>query len=209
MQAVFARLGQLDPDIAILLIFIGLVYGLFGWRIVRYLAFADACFIALILTLGLLEMEGRSTYYLPTFPLATVLLIGLPWLAWRFSRWAVGIMSGAVGFLIIQMLLTDSQTPLFARLAIGVVGASLAMALKVTLTRETAIVVTGLHGGWLCVAALSILAVSPDSFAGQFFNTLYHTNAMLIPLLAISLSAILIAVQWADMERDLNPFYVA
>lgn len=207
MQAVFTRLGQLDPDVAVILVFAGLVYGLFGWRIVRYLAFTDALVIAIILALAIFETDTRLSYLLPAFPVATVLLIGLPWLAWRFSRWAVAIMCGVAGFLIVQIVLMQYETPLAIRLALGFLGAGMVMAMKMTLTRETAIIVTGLHGGWLFMAALAIMAVQTDSLPGRLFNSLYYTHALLVPIVATCLSGILIAVQWADMERDMNPLY--
>ena len=116
MQAVFARLGQLDPDIAVLLVIAGLIYGLFGWRIVRYLAFTDALVMGIILALGVFEYDKRAAYLLPAFPVATVLVIGLPWLAWRFARWSVAIMCGVAGFLVVQIVLMQYETPLAVRL---------------------------------------------------------------------------------------------
>lgn len=207
MQAILSRLGQLDPDFAVLLVFVGLIYGLFGWRVVRYLAFADAFIVALVVAFALPESAGKTLFPFPTLPISVILLIGVPWLAWRYSRFSIALMCGVVGFLIVQILLLSYDAPLIARVCIGAIGAAFAMAMRMTLNKETAIVVTGLHGGWLCMAALAVLASYPESFLGRMFNTLYHMNALLIPLVAACLSAILIAVQWADMERDTDPIY--
>ncbi len=207
MQEVLTRLGQLDPEVGIFLLFAGMVYGLFGWRIIRYLAFADAVAIAVILAAALREADPNSIRYIPVTPAALVLLVGLPCLAWRFPRWAVGIMCGATGFLIVQIVLMQYELPLLARLGLGGLGSAVTMALRMTLSRETAIVVTGLHGGWLCVGALAVMAVYPGSFSGRLFSFLYNTHALLLPAVATCLSGIFLAIQWADLERDLEPVY--
>ena len=206
MQMVLHRLAELGPSGAILLIMTGLVYGLAGWRILRYLVLADAIVVALLLGSSLRENQPYSIHATTLAGLAAVLLaIGLPYLAWRFPRWAAIAMGGLAGFLISQVLVIHMVLPLSVHLLLGAIGAGLVMAMHATLFRQTAVFVTGLHGGWLCLAALTALLSRPNVFGSPLIG-MFRENLLLFPLVAFILSAILVALQWADMERCTDPF---
>lgn len=200
MQSTQIWLQELNPNVAFSLMMLGLVYGLFGWRLVRYLAVLDAGLLGLLLVLTLRGSgsggETPSTYW----PALALLLLGLPWVAWRFPRWSVVAMGGLVGFLLTQFLLQDETVPMIARLGLGAIGSGLVMAFHVTLFRETSIFVTGLHGGVFFVAALAASANVMGSSASRFLYG-FNGGQIIIPLLALVFSAMLILFQWADSEQ--------
>lgn len=205
MQSLVARLVELGPDGAVLLALAGLVCGLFGWRIVRYLAIADAVLVAVFV--GVLTRTDADEAALAGLPLARfslVILLGLPWLAWRFPRWAVGIMGGTVTCLVVLALSTEFDLPLSVCLLLGFLAGGLTLALHLTLHRQTAVVVTGLQGGWLCTAAMIAASSDPRSFGWLLFAAI-HEDLCLFPLLAMVFSAMLIALQLTDLEQSANP----
>jgi hypothetical protein len=202
MQQVITRLGELGPTGAIVLVVAGLVYGLFGWRIIKYLAIADAALAALLIGTMLQDLEQDSAMVgLPSWSSTFVLLIALPWLAWRFPRYAVAAMAGAVGFLLVQVPLIDSDVPTSACVLLGSVGCGLAMAMHLTLFHKTAVFVTGLQGGWFCIAAIVAGASDPRSFGALLCNAIQSYD-FVFPLMAMVLSVMLISLQLADMEEN-------
>jgi hypothetical protein len=48
MQSLTGQLASLDEGASVLLVIIGLVYGLFGWRLIRWLVVVDALALAAI-----------------------------------------------------------------------------------------------------------------------------------------------------------------
>jgi hypothetical protein len=182
----------------------GLVYGLFGWRIIRYLAIADAALAALLIGSMLQDIEQDSTIVgLPPWSTTFVLLIALPWLACRFPRYAVAAMAGAVGFLLVQVPLIDSDVPASVCVLLGSLGCGLAMAMHLTLSHKTAVFVTGLQGGWFCIAAIVAGASDPRSFGALLCNAIQSYD-FVFPLMAMVLSAMLISLQLADMEESVE-----
>jgi hypothetical protein len=207
MQQVITRLGELGPTGAVVLVVAGLVYGLFGWRIVRYLAIADAALAALLIGTMLQDYEdGGGGFGLPSWSITFVLLIALPWLAWRFQRWSVAAMAGAVGFLLVQVPLIGTDLPVSVYVLLGSLGCGLAMAMHLTVFDKTAVFVTGVQGGWFCVAAIVAAASDPRSFGALLCNAI-QTHDYVFPVMAMVLSVMLISLQLADMEQtvDVHP----
>jgi len=208
MQGVLQLFSGLNPNLAFPLILIGLIYGLVGWRVLRYLVLLDAVAVAALLGVVLRDAANWAgpleLWLLPT----ALLLIGLPWMGWRYPRQAAIGLCGLVGFLSVALFLVDVYLPLFAWLALGALGAAFAMALATTLVRQTTIVVTGLHGSWLCVAALALLGAHPSNFLGGFLSALNAHYTMVIPLAVVVVASILIAVQWSGVGQDGDALYV-
>ncbi|MBK8270904.1 MAG: hypothetical protein IPK83_22370 [Planctomycetes bacterium] len=121
-------------------------------------------------------------------------------MAWKFPAKANIGMAGLAGYVSMQLFLLDIELPVIVMLVIGLVGATFAMGLAGTLSRPTTVVVTGLHGGWLCVAAMSILALNNTNFIGGMLSSFYDSFSLVMPLAAIAFSTILIFLQWSDMQ---------
>ena len=204
MQNVLSRLGDMGPSVAVLLIAGGLTFGLFGWRMVRYLVVADALVAALLCWAVLDGMKDGAEKVILARVVTLGLAIGPPWLAWRCHRIAIAAVGGAIWFFLPQCMLADTDVPLLVRGLLGLVGGSLASAAHLTLRREAAVVTTGLHGGWLCLAAFVVVAADPQSFGRHLLDAL-SSHALWLPLVAIVLSAIMISLQWADMTRSMDP----
>ncbi len=205
MHSFLARLTELGPSSAVLLALAGLVCGLFGWRIVRYLAVADACLVAVLVGAFLRSDVDESAFAgLPVARMSMVVLLGLPWLAWRFPRWAVGIMGGTVAFLVVHIMLIEFDLPLSVCLLLGLLAGGLTLGMHLTLYQQTAVVVTGLQGGWLCTAAIVAASSDPRSFS-WLISSAIHDNVGLFPLLAMVFSLMLIALQLTDLEQSASP----
>jgi hypothetical protein len=205
MESFVARLIELGPSGAVLLALAGLVCGLFGWRIVRYLAVVDAVVAAVCIGVLMRTDADEATFAgLPLARFSLVIVLGLPWLAWRFPRWAVGIMGGTIACLVVLALLTEFDLPLSVCLLLGFLAGGLALGLHLTLYRQTAVVVTGLQGGWLCTAAIVAASADPRSFGWLLFSAI-DENLCLFPLIAMVFSFMLIALQLTDLEQSANP----
>jgi hypothetical protein len=202
MQAVLLRLSELDPNLAFLLILMGLVYGLVGWRTIRFLVLLDALAVAVLLTVALRESAGRVGFVGPWLLPAFLLLLGLPWAAWRFPRQSAISFGGLVGFFSVTFFLLDAELPLVAWLALGCIGAGFTMALGSTLLPQTTVVATGLHGAWLCAAALALLASHPSHLLGGYLGSVNAHSTMAMPAAVVIISSILIAVQWSGLNQD-------
>jgi hypothetical protein len=205
MQQVIARLGELGSTGAVVLVVAGLVYGLFGWRIVRYLAIADAALAAVLIGTTLQDcQEDLGGLGLQAWPVTFVLLIVLPGLAWRYPKWSVAAMAGVVGFLLVQVPLIDSDAPTSVYILLGSLGGGLAMAMHLTLFHKTAAFVTGIQGGWFCVAAIVAGASDHRSF-GALLCIAIQTYDYVFPVMAMVFSVMLISLQLADMEQNNGP----
>lgn len=208
MKSVLLRFSEFDPNLAFLLILIGLVYGLVGWRTIRFLVLLDAVAVAVLLGVILRESAGDVGFFGPWLLPSFLLLLGLPWAAWRYPRHSVISFSGLVGFFSVALFLLDAELPLLAWLALDAVGAAFAMALATTLLRQTAVVVTGLHGAWLCVAALALLAAHPSHLLGGYLGSVNIHSTMAMPAAAAIISSILIAVQWSSLNEETDALYI-
>jgi len=181
---------------------VGLVCGLYGWRIMRYLVVADACAVALFLGRALqITQEQGMVSPITSVPATCLFAMGLPYLAWKHPRWASIAISGIVGFLLTQLIPLGPAVPWQVGLLLGVIGASAAMATHLSLFRQGLVVVSGLHGGWFCVASLGIASGwRPGGFLASVAGAMYE-NVFLFPLLAGVFSTLFIALQWTDMEQ--------
>lgn len=206
MQSAIPLLAGLNVGVAMLLILLAVVYGLFGWRVVRYLSVVDAVGIAILFAFALKNIEERAGTALPWIVGAGVCLIALPYLAWRFSHCAVILMCGAAGFLLVQIPLMGTHSPGAVALLLGLVGAGLAIAMRLSMSREAAIVLTGLHGGAFIIGALAVLSAQHGSFAANLFDLMATGHVAVLPIIALCLSTILITLQWAGLEREVDPF---
>lgn len=205
MTATMLRFGDvLGSDASLFFIMAGLIYGLLGWRLVRYLAVVDA------IVLGVLgaTMLSDAEFLRGSAPMAKllggVLVLGLPVLAWRLPRWAVMCMGGGVGFVLVQLVLGDSESPELSRWLLGLVGAGFAMGMHLTLHRQSAVVVTGVHGGWLVVAGMVLAAASGGGVGGNLIALLTDSYTVSLGTVAV-FSAIMIAIQWSDLEKAPEP----
>ncbi|MFQ5500717.1 MAG: hypothetical protein ACE5EQ_00265 [Phycisphaerae bacterium] len=205
MQTINTQIATLDPGLAILLILAGLIYGLFGWRMVRFLVVLDAVVLALLLAYGLCGNENGSGLSLSRLPIAFPILIALPYLAWRCPERAMFSFFGLIGFFSAQLFLIDFSLPLATSVAVGAVGAGLAVALGKTLFAQTTVVMTGLHGAWLVVGALALVAANSDNMIGRTLSSLNESFSLLFPVAALVFSAILITIQWTDLDKSAGP----
>jgi len=196
-------LGWVTPQVGIVLILAGLIYGLLGWRLVRYLAVADAIGVACFMGVVLSELNMRGSLNVPSLPLTGLLLIGLPWIAWRCGRWSVIAMGGLVGFAGTQLLINSWDMPVPVRLLIGCLASAFVMAMHFTLYRNSAIVVTSIHGGWMLLVGLS--AMLTGSIGGNFMIAL-RSYELLPPVMILIFTVTMMHVQWADLERTSDPF---
>jgi hypothetical protein len=202
MQSLTGQLAGLDESASVLLIMVGLIYGLFGWRLVRFLVIIDALAVAILCAALLAKRESVPYTTVPAMPVALGLLLLIPLLAWKFPSKANIGMAGLAGFVSMQLFLLNSQLPGLVMLVVGFVGAGFAMALAMTLARQTTVVITGLHGGWLCVAALSIVAFNNSNLVGHMLNSFYSSFSLVMPLAAVAFSTIMIFLQWSDMQNN-------
>lgn len=202
MDLLTGLLAGLDESAAVLFILAGLIYGLFGWRLVRFLVIVDALAVAGMCTLfisrrgGIPGIEGNDQAMIVSLGMALL----LPLLAWRFPQVATVAMAGLAGFVAVQLFLLDSELSFMILAILGFVGGAFAMGLAVSLSRQTTVVVTGLHGGWLCVGAMSILAANHTNFVGQMLNSFASSFVLVTPAAALAFSSIMIFLQWSDMQ---------
>lgn len=200
MEELTNQLAGLDASAAVLFILVGLVYGLFGWRLVRILVVIDGFAVGAICAYYLMRMGVMPFTEIPAVPFAILSLMIFPFCAWRFPEKATIGMAACAGFAGVQLFLMDFELPDLALLALGLVGAGFAMSLAVTLARQTTVIITGLHGGWLCVGALAIIAFNQSGTIGQMLNSFSHSVSLVAPAAALAFSSILIFLQWGDMQ---------
>lgn len=196
--------ATLGTDASIFFIMAGLIYGLLGWRLVRFLAVLDAVVVGVLGAVMLNKSHSFGEYESAAKALGYVLVLGLPFLAWRLPRWAVVTMGGGVGFLVVQMILGESNMPEMSRFMLGIVGAGFAMGMHLTLHRHSAVVVTGVHGGWLVVAGLVLAAASSGGVGANLMALLTQNYGISVITVAV-FSAIMIAIQWSDLEKAPDP----
>lgn len=205
MNMEISHLGSISPHVGVLLITAGLVYGLFGWRLVRYLAVADAIGVACFLGMVLNELNTRGTLAVPSWPLTILLIVGLPWIAWRCGRWSVIAMGGLIGFVAVQLIIGAWDLPLLVRVLLGGLGGGFVMATHFTLYRHAAIVVTSLHGGWMLLAGLTGFLGGTGTMGFNFALAL-RTYDLLTPAMVLIFTWTMMQVQWADLDRSADPF---
>jgi hypothetical protein len=75
--------------------------------------------------------------------------------------------------------------------------------MHLTLFHKTAVFVTGLQGGWFCIAAIVAGASDPRSFGALLCNAIQSYD-FVFPLMAMVLSVMLISLQLADMEENVE-----
>ena len=201
MSSAHDWLTQLDPSVSFSFAILSVIYGLFGWRLVRYLAVADALIIGILLSINAQQLNLGGSSPFSFWPLLALIVVGLPWVAWRYQKWAAIGMGGVVGFLLVQLILGSADCPLLARILLGALGSGFLVAFHATLFRETSVFVTGLHGGCFCVAAIAASANSFGSVSGRF---LYGMDGgfIMLPILAVAVSAVLILIQWTDLTQS-------
>ncbi len=202
MEAFVNQLGSLDVSAAALFLVVGLVFGLFGWRIVRLIVVLDAIAVAAVFAYWIQTNDGQAVAPLPAMPSAVLMLLCLPALAWRFPRAGAVGMAGLAGFVSVQLLLLRSELPTLVLLTLSILGAGLIMAMALTMARQTNVIVTGAHGGWLCIGAMAILAMNGGNMVGQMLSSFVASFSLITPIGAVAFSAILIFLQWSDMQSQ-------
>jgi len=203
VQDLLVRFGLLGPTAAVLLCAAGLTYGLFGWRIVRFLATVDAMFVGLFVGM---QIPDWSPFWWapPLIPTAVGFAVVFALCSWRFPELAVATMSGALGFLLVQMLIGTQSVPSLAVVMLCALGCGMAVAFQMSMYHHTAMVVTGIHGGCLVVAALGAILPTAGTLTGRLSYLLMHSS-VLVPVLVVAFSAILILLQWIDLATDGSP----
>jgi len=201
MDLLLSRLENAGPSIATMLLAGGLLFGLFGWRLARALVVLDG--LALAIVAGHVSSHADAPVKQPWL---VGLLVGggVIFLAWRHPQWALIAMGGIVGFILPQLVLSSDDLPLLVKILSGVILSGMVMAWQMAVQREATVVVTGVHGGLLVLAAVVAAGSSPAGYAGPL-ATLLLSHALLLALAAVAFSAILITIQWAVMERSSNP----
>ncbi|MCA9256772.1 MAG: hypothetical protein KDA33_14085 [Phycisphaerales bacterium] len=200
MHYLSSEFAYLGPGFALMLTLIGVIYGVFGWRIVRMLVVLDA--IALAAAIGLSLQDPSVARMLPISPLvaAGFIVFVLPLVAFKYPRRAAVGFFGIVGFLATLLFLLDVSMEMDFRIALCVLGAGITMALGMTLYQPTTVFVTGVHGGFLLATAMAIIAAYPSNFIGGLVQSADMSFEYTMPAAAVAFSAILIAVQWADLQ---------
>lgn len=200
MHYLTTEFSYLGPGFALLLTLIGVIYGVFGWRIVRMLVVLDA--VALSAAIGVGLHEPRVAAMLPISPMAATAFIVfvLPLIAFKYPRRAAVAFFGIVGFLATLLILLDITLDMEVRIALCVFGGGVIMALGMTLYQPTTVFVTGVHGGFLLATAMAIIAAYPSNLIGGLVQSADASFEYTLPAAALAFSAILIAVQWADLQ---------
>ncbi len=200
MDELTGQLATLDTSASILFILVGLVYGLFGWRLVRILVMVDSLAVAAVCAYYLMRTGTIPFTTTSSTPLVILLFLLLPFCTWKYPEKATIGMAAMAGFVCTELFMMNFEFPQMAKLALGVVGAGFSLALAMTLARQTTVVITGLHGGWLCVAALAIIASNPSGVVGNMLSSFASSVSMVVPVAALAFSSILIFLQWGDMQ---------
>ncbi|HWL94267.1 MAG TPA: hypothetical protein VNT79_12110 [Phycisphaerae bacterium] len=200
MQTLTSQLSMFDSGAAVLFIIVGLVYGLLGWRVVRALVMLDALALAAVCVYWTSKIEVFPQTAIPALPAGILIAAALPVLAWFMPEKAKIAMAGFAGFVSVQLLIMGFDLPLVAVLVLGIVGAALVMAMALSTGRQATVIVTGMHGGWLCVAALAILAANNGNVIGPMLKSFAASFSLITPIAVIVFSAILIFLQWSDMQ---------
>ncbi len=201
MELLLSRLENAGPSVATMLLAGGLLFGLFGWRLARALVVLDG--VALAIVAGYVSADADVAVVQPWL-IGMLIGGGLIFLAWRHPSWALIAMGGIAGFILPQLLLSLDDLPLVVRVLSGMIVGSMVMAWQIAVQREATVVVTGVHGGLLVLAAVVAAGSSPAGYAGPLAAMLL-SHALLLALAAVAFSAILITIQWAVMERSSNP----
>jgi hypothetical protein len=91
-------LSDMDPLKAVLLVAVGLVYMLYGWKVFKMLVIANAAVIGIVLG-AMIGRASPTTPNLPTFAaVAGGLLLAV--LAWPLMKYAVSLMGALIGSLV-------------------------------------------------------------------------------------------------------------
>lgn len=202
MHYITNQFSHLGVGFAILLAMAGLIYGLFGWRIMRLLIVVDAIALAGLLALASQSNALEGVIPVPPMVISGAVLLLLPICAWYFERRAAIGFFGVVGFLAALLFIFDLTASVNIRVASAICGAGLTMALGMTLYRQTTVFVTGVHGGCLLAAAMAIIAAHPTNGVGAAIQSLTSSYDYALSAAGIAFSIILIAVQWADLQGN-------
>ncbi|MCB9853154.1 MAG: hypothetical protein H6819_08660 [Phycisphaerales bacterium] len=200
MHYLSSEFSYLGPGFALLLTLIGVIYGVFGWRIVRMLVVLDAIAIGAVIGFGLQDPRVAALIPVSPKPAALFIVFVLPLVAFKYPRRSAVAFFGIVGFLATLLFLLDVPMDMDLRIALCVLGGGIIMALGMTLYQPTTVFVTGVHGGFLLAVAMAIIAAYPTNFIGGLVQSAQSSFEYMMPAAALAFSAILIAVQWADLQ---------
>ncbi len=200
MTTLWSNVGRLDSSFALLLFVAGAVFGLFGWRLIRALVTVESLLVACLLGYYLSKSGGGDSAQSYTFMLGLAMAVAMPFLAWRFPKNAAVLFYGLIGFATAALLLYDIYVSDILKIAFGFLVAGGAMALGLTMFRQTTVVMTGVHGAWLCALGLAIVASHPSNFITDALHSLHASFDYTIAAFVVVFSVIMIAIQWIDME---------
>ncbi len=190
-------LTDLDPLKAVLLLVVGLVYMLYGWKAFKILVIANAAMIGIALgaTIGR-HMHGAETpaSNLPTFTaVAGGLLLAVA--AWPLMKYAVSLMGALVGSLVgyglwrylaeVSGQITLGQYA-WAGALLGLV--TLGM-LAFAIFQITVMIFTSIQGTMMAISGILALLLRYPSIGQNLRNSLL-TEMHLLPLLIAVPSAI-------------------
>jgi hypothetical protein len=190
-------LTEIDPLKAVLLLALGLVYMLYGWKAFKILVIANAGMIGIVL--GAMvgrHMQGTetTTSNLPTFTaIAGGLLLAVA--AWPLMKYAVSLMGALVGSLVgyglwrylaeVSGQITLGQYA-WAGALLGLV--TLGM-LAFVIFQITVMILTSIQGTMMTVSGILALLLRYPSIGQDLRNSLL-TEMHLLPLLIIVPAAI-------------------
>jgi hypothetical protein len=186
-------LSDLDPLKAVLLLAVGLVYLLYGWKVFKMLVILNAAMIGIALG-AMIGRGSPTTPNLPTFTgIAGGLLLGVA--AWPLMKYAVSLMGALVGSLVgygLWRYIADAagQVTLsqyaWAGALLGLV--TLGM-LAFVIFQITVMIFTSIQGTAMAVSGVLALLLHYPSIRLDLQNSL-TTEMHLLPLLIAVPSAI-------------------
>lgn len=182
------QLTMMHPVVGALLLGVGGVYLLLGWRIFKVLVIANAC----VLGMGAGVWVGTELLKYPNMDIiggiAGGLLLAVA--AWPLMRWAVSIMGAlagaAVGFGLWRYVAQAAGQPDLIRLSwVGALIGLITMGLLAFLIFKAVVIIfTSLQGSGMMVSGTCALLMKHDGLRTALTTNLTN-NVYLLPLLVI------------------------
>jgi hypothetical protein len=173
---------------------VGVICGLFGWRMVKFLGILNAAAAGLLL--AYLLLDGGPLGWTIGAAVAALLV----WFAWRYHRGAVAALGGGFILWTACFALSDVSVPASVKWLTALVLAMFAGVMIITFLPEAAVVLTGLQGGWLLAIVATTWFVSSSSEVVSGISAV--SPGIMGYLLWPPAAAICMAIQWTDLRSS-------
>jgi len=185
---------QREPIVGLWLILIGLALMLIGWRIFK---------LVVVVTFALFGawLAGQWTANVWINGVLAVLgAVGLGLVSWPLMKYAVAVLGGAAGALVLVWLVAKVTSQTAAILIAAGAGFAALAALSAVMFTHVVIFVTSLQGGLLIATGLAVAA----RFSSTLFahvQALAQQNWLFLPLLIVTPTVVGVCLQLADLQR--------